>query len=353
MKNWKVLVEWFGAVVISFLIANFLIVFYFYDPGWITRDEGATRGIYEPGSVTVRADEGYTITGIDENGYINQSADLIESGYILNLGNSQSNGNNVMPENKFVALLNAKFQQLSNDNRTHVYNMSVGGYDFGDIVQGFEAAVSEFPDSRAIVIQIGTTELPIEKLESYKEQRSYSSEASAEFLVTNQDITQKLKNVVKDYFPLVTYVAELKLSKVDLAFEQAFWQDFGTTTEDGIASRENTESLEKVYRETLNGVLSYLRETYQGKIIILYLPSTELLKDGTMHVREMWSDKVFSDICSQNDIVFCNMGEIYQREYEEMQVLPYGFANTKPASGHLNKYGHKMIADALYLLLKE
>jgi len=35
------------------------------------------------------------------------------------------------------------------------------------------------------------------------------------------------------------------------------------------------------------------------------------------------------------------------REYEEKNVLPYGFWNTLPNAGHLNKDGHRMVAEEL------
>ncbi len=46
------------------------------------------------------------------------------------------------------------------------------------------------------------------------------------------------------------------------------------------------------------------------------------------------------------------MGARFLREYEENHLLPYGFANSAVGKGHLNRYGHAMIADELYKLME-
>ena len=39
--------------------------------------------------------------------------------------------------------------------------------------------------------------------------------------------------------------------------------------------------------------------------------------------------------------------------YEHNKEVPYGFSNTKPGNGHLNKLGHRLIAEALIPYIKE
>ena len=46
--------------------------------------------------------------------------------------------------------------------------------------------------------------------------------------------------------------------------------------------------------------------------------------------------KIFID--TDNDFI-----ELYKTKH----ILPYGFINTKVGSGHLNKYGHEVIAKRL------
>ena len=37
----------------------------------------------------------------------------------------------------------------------------------------------------------------------------------------------------------------------------------------------------------------------------------------------------------------------------ENHILPHGFSNTSVGSGHLNKEGHAMVAEAIYHRIKE
>lgn len=349
----KQLITWLSAFAISFIVANFLISFYFYDPGWIKRDTGATRGIYEPGSTIVRADEGFTITHIDRNGYINESADLTQSGYVLVLGNSQSNGCNVMPEKKWISLLNGKIQSAREERWTQVYNLSVGGYQLWDQLRGVSAAVEEFPDSKALIIQVLTTDIEAEELDGI-EQRIFTEESRGGYLSQHLSVPQIVRNGIKDFFPLVVYLSELKLPKIDLTFPDAFFhasQNSTAVMEKSPGGGINNE--EQVYRETLDRALAFLRDSYDEEIIILNIPGIVLQADGTVVINAGQYESTFQAVCEQNGITYYNVGRIYQKEYDGKAVLPYRFSNTRPGYGHLNEDGHQMTADALYALLTE
>ena len=47
------------------------------------------------------------------------------------------------------------------------------------------------------------------------------------------------------------------------------------------------------------------------------------------------------------------MTDIFINEYNESSTLPHGFINTSVGTGHLNKDGHRMIAEALARAIKE
>lgn len=80
--KFKQLFQWVLAIIISFIIMDIAVLFYSYDPGWIKRSGGATPGIYEAGKYIVKSDEGFSITKVDDNGYLNKRIDLDES-YVL------------------------------------------------------------------------------------------------------------------------------------------------------------------------------------------------------------------------------------------------------------------------------
>ena len=63
--------------------------------------------------------------------------------------------------------------------------------------------------------------------------------------------------------------------------------------------------------------------------------------------------ELFDRACKENGIVYINMYDIYDREYEARHVLPYGFSNTRLGYGHLNEEGHQMTADTLLPFLEK
>ena len=56
----------------------------------------------------------------------------------------------------------------------------------------------------------------------------------------------------------------------------------------------------------------------------------------------------FARDCQETGVGFLNMGEIFDREYRENHIVPSGFPNTAVCYGHLNRYGHRFIAEAVF-----
>ena len=62
---------------------------------------------------------------------------------------------------------------------------------------------------------------------------------------------------------------------------------------------------------------------------------------------------IFEQVCSEQGILFVDMTEELLKGYEEDHVLPHGFINTYVGSGHINAYGHRMVADKLLEVIQE
>ena len=57
--------------------------------------------------------------------------------------------------------------------------------------------------------------------------------------------------------------------------------------------------------------------------------------------------------CASNGIIFLDTGDAFLRAYEKDYSVPYGFANTTFLTGHLNKTGHRIVAEAFYQALTQ
>ncbi len=55
----------------------------------------------------------------------------------------------------------------------------------------------------------------------------------------------------------------------------------------------------------------------------------------------------------KNDIIFVDTISAFESLYKEKHILAHGFTNTAVGSGHLNEYGHKLVAEVVAKMIKE
>lgn len=89
-------------------------------------------------------------------------------------------------------------------------------------------------------------------------------------------------------------------------------------------------------------------------MIIFYQPSTAIDCDGNyVDSTDREARKLFQSACEANGIIFVDMTDEFKALYEEKHILAHGFVNTAVGRGHLNKYGHRVIAQTLAEKIKE
>lgn len=271
----KQIIQWIVAFTFSIFIMNAIVAGYEVSPAFLKRDGGATRGVWMPESFLVKGNEGRAISNVDANGYINENDNLIDSGYVLFMGNSQSDGIQVSTNRRYISLINAELQSINNDDMVYAYNVSASGYDFCDIVSGFTAAMQEFPNSAAIVLQIGGVSWTLEKLQQCIRQRTFSEEMRGGYMANHLTNRQRLEQVVKMGFPFLIYLKEERVEKVQLNFDGAFWYSMDKNKS---AEEDVDDSLVwSTYEVVLDNVLGFLRSNYKDKLIILELPNISVV----------------------------------------------------------------------------
>lgn len=337
--------SWILAIAIGFAIVNSIVFFYYNRPAWLMREEGATSGIYHPNQTIYYAYEGFGINTTDKNGYVNPQKPLAEQ-YILTLGASHTQGKEVMMEERYTSLLNEK---IGNVEELTVYNMAVDGNYYPQIVQRFGAALEEFSDSEAVIIEIGDTDFSSEELQRSLQQIDYSVDTTGESLMKNLSLTEKVKVKLKESMPLSVLLAYKQLSGIDMGIDGAFLYE----EDSGVIELPGTyEERDEAY-SALDATMKLMRKLYSKPIIIMYHPEIRLCKDGSMEILYGGCAEQFEKLCKKNGIYYIDMGNDFLTAYEESNVIPYGFMNSAPASGHLNKDGHEIIADRLYQEVKK
>lgn len=329
----KEICDWILALGVSAFLVNILIVPYYHFPAWIDIPANATSAIWKPGSLIVDGDEGYGIRMVDRNGYVNPPNRADYDSYILIMGASHSVGKEICYGYNYADLLESNYG-------FQVYNMAMDGHYYPQIINGFSAAVKEFPNAKAIVIEINNTTYTSDELADALQQREYDEKYLGVNIETTLSIKQKIKVFYQETMPLLRIIN--KNIKSGRVLEPA-------VNETAVQEWNEVDSF--YYTKSIDNTLKLIRECYNGKVVIVYHPPISLQHDAEMEIDRSLTDELFAKECAKYGIEFVNMGEDFKKEYNENEEVPYGFMNTSLGSGHLNRTGHKLIAEKLAKIL--
>ncbi len=257
---------------------------------------------------------------------------LTESGYIITVGASYTQGKEVHRGQRFSDLLNIKMG--GDEENLKVYNVSQDGFYFPNIVKSFAALIQEFPKSKCIVIEIGRTEFDPKELENALTQREYDEKQTGRYIVHNLSTKKRITMKVKEYLPFLKILS----GQIDRAS--------GKNDNDTLPLVYDTVMAEH-YNKSLDAALSLIRTEYDGELIICYHPSVSISNEG-LAIKYEDTTPTFQSLCEKNGITFVDTSEAFINAYNEDYSVPYGFWNTKMGSGHLSKAGHRVIAEELY-----
>lgn len=343
-SNIKNFIQWLLAIVVAFALANILILPYWYTPGWVSRDQGATPAIYHANQMVINGYEGYGYANVDQRGYLNEDKPLADE-VVLVLGCSHTKGIEVPMGQRYTDILNDKLSG-GDDSKLYVYNMAIDGFYLPQIVEGFQAALQEIPSAKTVIIEMPTTDFAPTDFSGNYYDRSYSANQTGTTAFLNIPFLSKLKVAIKEFFPL----ASLYLSK-QLVFE-------GSTKTPFLYHPPHAETMDyppnvtDAYTEAVKQAFKTMRECWDGEIYIMYHPEVELQNNGNLSVIPSYTLPWFINACDAYDINILGSGGDWSALYQNSNTVPYGFSNTAPCVGHLNADGHRVIADILYKFLE-
>ena len=351
-KPIKTLLSWCLAALIAALIANGISFFYRSGAGSIPRENAFSTSIRTPNSRMVRGSEGYGINHVDENGYLNADTLPLKGNYILMMGSSHAEGLQVMQRDNMVSLLN---HWIDPSART-VYNLGTAGYTLPLIIQGFPAALEEFPHAKAVMIEISQLEFSADELTQAMDQAQYDPACSGQALMNSLDAGWRARNEILERIPLISLLRQ-QFESMNLSMKDAFGiRDFleaqkASVSDPDPASVDADAAAKQAtaFSSTLNQAFALLRAEFSGPIILLYHSGVAVQPDGTIVIaRDMRYYDEYRAACERNGIVFVDPGDAFTRAYEADYSVPYGFSNTTMLMGHLNRTGHRIVAEEFY-----
>ena len=218
--------------------------------------------------------------------------------------------------------------KLASISGMKVYNIGISAHYFPICIQNLPSAVKKYQPSKYIVMETSSVTFTDNDLKNILSSRVPATERGMLRLLMRKN----------PYFLLLWIQAHDYINN-----------NFKKRSQKNNITSENNPVL-------LSEILNNMKETASksgAKIIIAYHPSVQLNKDGTIKIlSDLNSTAQFSELCKQNGIYFLDMSKRFLDEYKKNYTLPYGFMNTSVGSGHMNKYGHKMLAEEIYGLIQ-
>ena len=322
----KNILKFILSIIIAIIILTLFCMFYYNTPVHLDNIDNTTDYQWESKAFYSRGTEGFAMGKTNNEGYMNMF-DYYENDKIdiLIMGSSHMEAFQVPMNESTAGILNS---MLKDDT---VYNIGISGHNFLICASHLKNALQKYKPSKYVIIETSTINFNENDLSqiinngSLKKLASYSNGLIG-FLQRNQFLR--------------------------LAYTQYKSFRYGTNNDTEVDTSSNTFNIE-LTNNLLNKMQNIVADA-KTKLIILYHPSTILNENGEIVLSQNTDDvDKFNELCNNNNIIFVNMSERFVNEYNENYILPYGFINTSVGSGHLNKYGHKMIAEELYEVIEE
>jgi hypothetical protein len=316
------------ALLCAFIILNAFCYFYSNPTVHYPTSSHATDYAWEPNTFYSGGTEGFASGRTDKLGYINYQP--YETIHGLVMGSSHMEAKNVAPDDNTVAQLNFKFKDAF-----HFYNIGTSGHDFLRCVRNARDAIIAFQPQKFLIIETGSVEFDLDSMNSVVDGTYPYLESHSDGIIG-----------LLQYFPFLRrlYAQWISYREIEESSERDGGGNSTTLEYSGISDMAFAE-----YNAALSDILELLAESADGKdIIIFFHPVIEFDNSSNMlPVVDKNKLRDFKRLCEEHSLTFIDMSDDFITAYNRDKIVPYGFSNTIPGEGHLNKYGHEMIAERL------
>lgn len=322
-----------GAGVTAFALLSLFCVWYYNPPVHRAAANGATGYTRQADAFWARATEGFARGRTDENGY-NNSYPVEDPGdiHILMMGSSQTEGLYVNDDECASYLLNQYFHE--DGSGRYVYNIGMSAHEIFRNVSNLETALSVYEPKEYVAIETGVL--------------TYQPEAVWQALAHDMP-----ELTVGTGYPLLDLLQQNPYLK--LVYQQYSNYKSRENADTGVGKGYDVFSEDTLWAS--RQMLEYIAGTARAhhcEPILYYIPELQLDDNGelvfaaTEETREQ-----YAALCREQGILFVDMTDGIVELYEQEHKLASGFANTQVGYGHLNREGHRILADALYEAISE
>lgn len=297
-----------------------------------------SKGLY------VWGEEGYSISHINSLGMRNREITPKKSNEyrVLMLGDSFTEGYQVPENNTYTRILEEKLNLNNKDKRFYnVINAGKARYSPADYIY-----LSKFwkktlnPDF--VFIEINDWDFSLEildkKLYCYvKPDKNTFKLIKNKNFVSNNDIRQKYPG-----FTFLTNFSVLRVGyeQMEKMFEKA----------DPIKPNKKEFSNDKkvLYANLIDWTVKSLKDSYKN-IYVIYIPDISYFDNPS---KMSYYEECFLKSAKKYNLPMFSTRKSFVDYYNQYKQPPNGFNNGMPGTGHINKIGHRIVAEKTFDYLK-
>jgi hypothetical protein len=330
----KQFAKFISAGITAFVLLNIFCLVYYNVPGHVSGTTGATDYMYPQYARYSQMAEGYGYGRMNNEGYNNIDDYNTQNIDVLLMGSSHIEGMNVGQHEMTSSILN----NLSKSK--YAYNIGFSTHDFLRNLNNFKNAVNHYKPEEYVVLEIQNVVFDIRELEN----------------VLNSEL-EKLPSFDHGLLSWMQRMPYLRLGYRQIKFFTGFHvvdmlrMFAGNDTESETEEKAVVIEWDRIGM-LLDSLMADVRRICVNKgidLVLVYHPHLALDKDGYVSVDPPNEYLLkLKNACSNNDIYFMDMADTFIAEYNTRHVLPHGFSNTAVGTGHLNKTGHRVIANQLF-----
>lgn len=290
---------------------------------------GATEYVWESHKFYSKGTEGFALGRTNNEGFNNikdyNEGDRVD---ILLMGSSHTEGFNVAQDENMGAVINQLFE-----GEKYCYNIGTAGHTFLYCVSNLSDALDRYQPEEYLIIETFSVDFGKDEL------MSVVDGSLAPIPSHNGGIVGMLQ----------------KLPYLRLFYTQHFKN--GGLAFDGAEAKPAAEAAEEDYLPALEKLLDMVAaqcSSHNVQPVIVYHNSVLINEDGSAYTGTD-SEKLenFRRCCEDRGITFLDLCPRALELYEQEHQLLYGFSNTSPGSGHMNRLGHRIFAEEVVETVRE
>lgn len=320
-----------GAGITAFAILALFCVFYYNPPVHEPCGNGVTSYVRQADTFWARGTEGFAMGTTDDSGYNNSYPADGRKTAILMMGSSQTEGLYVNEDDCVSYLLNEKYAE-DGSNR-YVYNVGMSAHTIYRNISNLENALKVYRPAEYVALETGTMAMnPVEAAQALDHEMPELTAGSGIPALEVLEKNPYIKLLYQQYKNLQSQNnGEADVTITENAGYDVFGDDTYAATEELLA------------------YISRTAEEADVQAVIYYIPDMTLTEDGSYECSASVDTRdTFAELCEKYNIIFADMTDSVEEAYVKEHIVASGFDNTTVGYGHLNAYGHELLAQCIY-----